>query len=180
MRVPVRGWGARRWILTGVITFGSLFLTVGLILAGVSVSFLTGADRAPGTVVSLDWRAGHGTGTSRTHRTNSGPMAYPVVEFTPAHGTRRTFRSSTGSNPPSYATGDRVEVLYHANSAGDARINGFASLWLLPLIFGGIGLATVVIATVVARLTRRRPASSGPSASQRGSRPDVPASSRVG
>ncbi|MDV9171659.1 DUF3592 domain-containing protein [Streptomyces sp. W16] len=158
-------------------TFGSLFLAVGLILAGVSVSFLTGADRAPGTVVSLDWRAGHSTGTSRT---NSGPMAYPVVEFTPAHGTPRTFRGSTGSNPPSYGTGDRVEVLYHANSPEDARINGFASLWLLPLIFGGIGLAAVVIATVVARLTRRRPASSGPSASRRGSRPDVPASSRVG
>ncbi|MFE2418959.1 hypothetical protein [Streptomyces hokutonensis] len=47
-----------------MITFGSLFLTVGLILAGVSVSFLTGADRAPGTVVSLDRRAGHSTGTS--------------------------------------------------------------------------------------------------------------------
>ncbi|WP_406456335.1 DUF3592 domain-containing protein [Streptomyces sp. NBC_01622] len=130
------GLGARRWILVGVITFGSLFLTVGLILAGVSVSLLTSAERAPGTVVSLDWRAGHSTGTSRKSRTNSGPVAYPVVEFTPAHGTPRTFR--------------------------------------------GIGLATVVIATVVARRTRRRPASSGPSASQRGSRPDVPASSRVG
>jgi len=115
-----------------------------------AVSFLTGADRAPGAVVSLDWRAGHSTGTSRTNRTNSGPMAYPFVEFTPAHGTPRTFRGSTGSNPPPYETGDRVEVLYHANSPGDAR------------------------------LTRRRPANSGPSASQRGSRPDVPASSRVG
>ncbi|MEV6053761.1 hypothetical protein [Streptomyces sp. NPDC052107] len=42
------------WIGFGVITSGALFLVVGLILAGVPVSFLANADRARGTVVSLE------------------------------------------------------------------------------------------------------------------------------
>ena len=66
-------------------------------------------------------------------------MAYPMVDFTSADGKRREFQDSTGSNPPSYDVGDRVEVLYRADDPGNARINGFLSLWLLPLIFSGVG-----------------------------------------
>ncbi|MGW0337911.1 DUF3592 domain-containing protein [Streptomyces sp. NPDC003011] len=155
MRVQVRGRGALRWFAVGAIAFGALFLVVGLILAGVSVSFLANAERAPGTVVALEWR-NDDNGVSRKKRVNDGPVAYPVVEFTSADGTPRTFRSSTGSNPPSYEEGERVEVLYRADSPDDARIKGFASLWLLPLIFGGIGLLFAGIGTALAMVRRRR------------------------
>lgn len=155
MRVSWRGWGAVRWVTFGAIAFGSVFLVVGLILAGVSVSFLADAERTKGTVVALEWRDDD-TGTSRRSRSNDRPAAYPVVEYTSADGTARTFRSSTGSNPPSYDEGDRVEVLYRADSPGDARINGFASLWLLPLIFGGIGLLFAGVGTGIAVAGRRR------------------------
>lgn len=155
MRVQVRGRGAGRWVAFGAIAFGALFLVVGLILAGVSVSFLTDAERARGTVVTLEWRNDH-SGVSRKKRVNDEPAAYPVVEFTSADGTPRRFRDSTGSNPPSYEVGERVEVLYRADSPDDARINGFSSLWLLPLIFGGIGLLFAGIGTVVALVTRGR------------------------
>ena len=159
MKVQVRGQAGRRWVTFGAIAFGALFLVVGLILAGVSVSFLADAERARGTVVALEWRNDH-SGVSRKKPVNDKPVAYPVVEFTSADGTRRTFRGSTGSNPPSYERGEQVEVLYRADSPEDARINGFASLWLLPLVFGGIGLVVAGIGTVVAIVTRRR---SGPS-----------------
>ncbi|MQY36366.1 hypothetical protein SRB17_43650 [Streptomyces sp. RB17] len=155
MQVKVRGQGARRWITFGAIGFGALFLVVGLILAGVSVSFLANAERARGTVVSLEWRTDH-SGPSRRTRVRDKSMAYPVVEFTSADGTRRTFRDSTGSNPPAYEEGERVEVLYRAASPEDARIDGFASLWLLPLVFGGIGLVVAGIGTAVALATRGR------------------------
>ncbi|MGW1892470.1 DUF3592 domain-containing protein [Streptomyces sp. NPDC002004] len=155
MQVQVRGRGARRWIAFGAIAFGALFLVVGLILAGVSVSFLADAERARGTVVALEWRNDH-NGVSRKKRVNDGPVAYPVVEFTSSDGTSRTFRSSTGSNPPAYEEGERVEVLYQADSPEDARINGFASLWLLPLIFGGLGLGITGTGTVIALAMRRR------------------------
>ncbi|MFJ8534210.1 DUF3592 domain-containing protein [Streptomyces sp. NPDC093591] len=155
MQGQVRGWGARRWFAFGAIAFGAVFLVVGLVLAGISVSFLMDAERARGTVVALEWRKDD-SGTSRKKRQSDEPVAYPVVEFTSADGTSRTFRSSTGSNPPSYDEGERVEVLYRADSPEDARINGFASLWLLPLIFGGIGLAIAGVGTAVAMARRWR------------------------
>ncbi|MGH4031831.1 DUF3592 domain-containing protein [Actinomycetota bacterium Odt1-20B] len=152
--MQTRRRGKGRWIAYGGIAFGSLFLVIGLILAGVSISFLRSAERAQGTVVALDWSAGHSS-SSRKSRGSDEPTAYPVVKFESADGRLRTFRSSTGSNPPSYERGDRVEVLYRADSPDDARINGFASLWLLPLIFGGIGLVIAGIATGVAVAMRR-------------------------
>ncbi|MFJ9821342.1 DUF3592 domain-containing protein [Streptomyces sp. NPDC101151] len=155
MQVQVRGQRARRWITFGAIAFGALFLVIGLILAGVSVSFLADAERARGTVVALEWRNDH-SGVGREKRVKDKPVAYPVVKFTPADGTPRTFRDSTGSNPPAYEEGEQVEVLYRADSPEDARINGFASLWLLPLIFGGIGLVIAGIGTVFALAMRRR------------------------
>ncbi|GGZ86903.1 DUF3592 domain-containing protein [Streptomyces bluensis] len=156
MKVQARGQGARRWIMVGTIAFGALFLVVALILAGVSVSFLVDAERARGTVVALEWRNDDHNGASRKTRGNNRPAAYPVVEFTSAEGTPRKFRDSTGSNPPSYEVGEEVEVLYRADSPEDARIKGFASLWLLPLVFGGIGLLIGGIGTVVALATRGR------------------------
>ncbi|MFD7816117.1 DUF3592 domain-containing protein [Streptomyces sp. NPDC059785] len=155
VRFQVRGRSARRWVIFAVITFGSLFMVIGLILAGVSVSYLTDAKRADGTVVALDWRTDHSSSSRRT-RAHDEPAAYPVVEFTPAGGTSLQFRDSTGSNPPSYEVGEQVEVLYRADSPEDAKINGFASLWLAPIIFGGIGLLVAGIGTTVALVTRRR------------------------
>ncbi len=156
MQVEVRGrGGARRWVAFALIAFGALFLVVGVILAGVSVSFLADAERARGTVVALEWRNDH-DGVSRKKRENDKPAAYPVVEFTSADGTQRTFRNSTGSNPPSYEEGERVEVLYRADAPEDAQINGFASLWLLPLIFGGIGLVIAGVGTAIAMARRGR------------------------
>ncbi|WP_039942384.1 DUF3592 domain-containing protein [Streptomyces himastatinicus] len=154
MRFQVRGRGGRRWVPFVVIAFGALFLAIGLILAGVSASFLTDAKRARGTVVSLEWRNDHET-SPRT-QTDDKPAAYPVVAFTSADGAPRKFEDSTGSNPPSYELGERVEVLYAPGSPEDARINGFASLWLMPLIFGGIGFVIAGIGTGVAVATRRR------------------------
>ncbi|WP_455753857.1 DUF3592 domain-containing protein [Streptomyces griseorubiginosus] len=132
-----------------------MFLVAGLLLPGVSVSFLADAERTKRTVLALEWRDDD-TGTPRRSRSRNGPAAHPVVEFTSADGTARTFRSSTGSNPPSYDKGDRVEVLYRADSPDDARINGFAYLWLLPLILGGIGLLFAGVGTTIAPAGRRR------------------------
>ncbi|MFZ3572622.1 DUF3592 domain-containing protein [Streptomyces sp. BH097] len=153
MRVQVRGRAALRWVVIGVSVFGGIFLVVGLILAWSSVSLLREADSATGTVVSLQWRD-EDIGPSRKSRDR--PAAYPVVEFAAADGTPHTFRSSTGSNPPSYEEGEHVEVLYRADDPEDARINGFLSLWLLPLIFGGIGLIAATVAAIIAMVSRRR------------------------
>ncbi|MEV0522294.1 DUF3592 domain-containing protein [Streptomyces sp. NPDC050439] len=156
MQVQVRGWGARRWVTFGAIALGSVFTVLGVALAGMSISFLKDAERAKGTVVALEWRS-DSSGTSRKNQGNDSPAAYPVVEYVSSDGIPRTFQSSMGSNPPSYDRGEQVEVLYRADAPEDARINGFVSLWLLPLIFGGIGLVIAGIGTAVAVAGRRRP-----------------------
>ncbi|MGW6057490.1 DUF3592 domain-containing protein [Streptomyces sp. NPDC055189] len=154
MQFRVRRWGAGQWVTFGAIAFGTLFLAIGLILTGVSVSYLANGERARGTVVSMEWRSDGGSGKRRA---NDGPTAYPVVQFTAAGGKSRTFEGSTGSNPPAYDLMEKVEVLYRADSPQDARINSFISLWLLPLIFGGIGLVIGGIGVTVAVVRRRRP-----------------------
>ncbi|SCK60230.1 Protein of unknown function (DUF3592) [Streptomyces sp. SceaMP-e96] len=149
IEVQMRGRASRRWIALGMIALGALFLVLGLVLAGATASFLSDAKRTRGSVMALEWR-------EDDHGEDHTPVAYPVVEFTSADGKPRRFQSSTGSNPPSYEKGERVEVLYRADSPEDARINGFASLWLLPLIFGGTGFAISVGGTAVATARRWR------------------------
>ncbi|MEV7090779.1 DUF3592 domain-containing protein [Streptomyces sp. NPDC093085] len=160
MKVQLHKPAALRWVSYGAIAFGSVFLVAGAVLAWVSASFLADAERAGGTVVALEW--GHTDyrdygSSSRRSRGSSSDVAYPRVQFTAADGTWRNFRSDSGSNPPSYEVGEEVEVVYRADSPDDARIDGFLSLWLLPLIFGGMGLLFAGIGTAVAVKTRRRP-----------------------
>ncbi|GHF58669.1 hypothetical protein GCM10010218_44980 [Streptomyces mashuensis] len=140
----------RRWLAGGLIVFGTVFLAIGLVLGWMSLSLATDGKRTHGTVVSLDWRDG-----------DQGPVAYAVVGFTSADGEKQTFQDSFGSNPPAYKVGERVEVLYHADHPDDASISGFASLWVLPLIFGGAGLVVATVGTVIAVLSRRRRLSAG-------------------
>lgn len=156
MQVQVRGRRSAGWWITfGVIAFGTLFFAIGAIVGGVSISFVTDAERAKGTVVYLEWEGSQVSSSSKS-RQSSGPTAHPVVEFKPAGGALTTFRSSMGSNPPAYDEGERVDVLYRADDPGDAKIDGFVSLWLIPLIFCGIGLLIAGIGTAIAIATRRR------------------------
>lgn len=125
------------WILPRV------FATVGLVLALVAAwvatreqAFIRTAARATGTVVELG-----------LDRDSDGSAAYyPIVRFVTASGDTVTFQSRTGSRPPSYEVGERVEVLYEAAAPQRARMSGFFSLHigsfvtgLLALIFGAIG-----------------------------------------
>ncbi|MER7519112.1 DUF3592 domain-containing protein [Streptomyces sp. NPDC126499] len=139
-----------------MIAFGALFSIIGTVLAGISVSYVANGERASGTVVALEWQGGHAGGSRKT-RSGNEPVAHPVVEFTPAGGTPTRFREFTGSNPPAYEVGERVEVRYRADSPEDARIEGFATMWLLPLVFGGIGLLIVGVGTGIALFGRGRP-----------------------
>ncbi|MEI5102809.1 DUF3592 domain-containing protein [Streptomyces sp. PmtG] len=149
MRIRTRGRDARWWLMFSMLTVGTLCLVAGLVFTWVSASFLMDAERVQGKVVALEGRGGGDVGPVDD-------TAYPVVEFRSADGAVHTFRDSAGSSPPAYEVGERVEVLYHADSPGDARIKGFLSLWLLPVILGGIGLIFTGIGTAFALVARRR------------------------
>jgi hypothetical protein len=118
-----------------------IFLGIGLaMLAGAAYwassveQFARGASHAPGTVIALE----------RSHSSSSNSY-YPVVRYRTAAGQDLTFRSSFGSNPPSHAVGEQVELLYNESDPSDARIKSFFALWGGQAIFGAIGAVFALV-----------------------------------
>ncbi|MEW2129006.1 DUF3592 domain-containing protein [Streptomyces sp. NPDC005435] len=155
MKKQASGNKGVRWLVWGFLAAGVLFLGIGVALGGMSVSFLSSAERAQGTVIALNWGSSH-SGYGRSSRGSGGPSAHPVVTFRAKDGEQHMFTSSAGSNPPAYDRGESVEVLYRANDPDDARINGFLSLWLLPVVFGGLGVVFTAIGTVIGIVIRKQ------------------------
>jgi hypothetical protein len=65
------------------------------------------------------------------------------------------FVSDVGSRPASYRVNDSVQVFYDPENPTKASINSFGSLWVLPLIFSGLGTVFFSIGIVPFALTRR-------------------------
>lgn len=118
-----------------------IFLGIGICLllgAGLSFqntrSFLNSAILTEGTVIDLVESSPNDT-----------TVYQPVISFQDQKGDAIEFKSTTGSNPPSYLPGDKVEVIYEADNPEGASINSFFSLWGGALIVGGIGVIFVVM-----------------------------------
>ena len=109
--------------------------------------FIDNAGTASGRVTDL---------LARRSDSGSSPTYAPEVAFS-VDGQSYRFVSSSSSNPPAYDLGEQVEVIYDPQSPGsDARINGFMSLWLGPLIAGLMGLVFTTIALVLTLIRIRR------------------------
>jgi hypothetical protein len=103
-------------------------------------SFLSEAIKTEGTVVRFDdsW-AGRSNFSQHTR------VYRPVVRFTDRNGLQQEFISSSGSNPPGYKEGEKVEILYLAKEPQNAMINEFFSLWGGSTILGGLGVLFFLI-----------------------------------
>lgn len=136
-----------------LVAFGVLFVTVAIVSATNTRTFVAQASGAHGTVVDMVRRKSTDSDHSDTYA--------PVVRFVTDTGETIEFTSDTSSNPPSYSRGERVEVLYRPLAPRNARINDFESLWASPLMFGGLGsIALLIGAGVMLRavLTARKAA----------------------
>lgn len=118
-----------------------VFLIIGLgLLVGTfflyqnKKEFLDTAVTAKGTVIELI-----------ASRSDKSTTYKPVVSFTTKDGKQIKYISSVSSNPPSYHEGETVEIFYDPADPYDANINGFASLWLGPLILGIFGIIFFLI-----------------------------------
>ena len=113
-----------------------IFLAAGLaMLSGAGHDALqTRHDIAVGTTADgavTDLIAGSGS--------DGDTVYYPRVRFVTQSGDVIEFTSSSGTSPPAFEVGEAVSVLYEPTSPGNARINSFFQLWLLPIILGGMG-----------------------------------------
>jgi hypothetical protein len=130
-----------RVVIIRYVIFGIL-LVIGLLLLSRAInaylntsSFLAKTITAQGTVVDLaETKSG-----SKIDTRNYTIYYRPVVSFTTKDGKLIEFTSASGTNPPSYAKGDKLEVLYFAAEPQKAEIHGFMSLWGTVLVSGIIG-----------------------------------------
>lgn len=90
----------------------------------------------------------------RLHSSRRSTSYYPVVRYT-AEGVAHAIIGRSGSNPPAYSIGEKVQVIYPPGQPQAGRLNNFMDMWMLPLFPGGIGLV-LVLATLGTRIVARR------------------------
>lgn len=121
-----------------VVFIRNLFAAVGVLLLLGSGSwalekfrFIETATHAEGEVIDLE----------RIRSSDNSVTWAPVVQFTTLQGETFQIQSSSSSNPPLYAVGEKIEVLYSPDSPHDAEMDGFFSLWggILIMVIIGAG-----------------------------------------
>jgi len=112
---------------------GLVFGVIGMGLLGASAQltyqtlhFIHSASSTAGTVIAMS--------------SSDGGSSAPIVQFTPAGGTTRTFTSSIGTDPPLFVEGESLEVFYNPMDSSEARVNTFEQLWFTPSVFAGLGM----------------------------------------
>jgi hypothetical protein len=111
-----------------------------------SRSFSDGGVSVQGVVVDLAYsRDSDGDGTYA-----------PVVEYRDREGRPHTYRSSSGSSPPSYDVGERVTILYRPDQPSRAVIDDFWDRWALPAFLLGFGAIFAVVGWGLALAYYRR------------------------
>lgn len=121
-------------------TFGIAMLLGTFWISDNTRTFLSKAVTTEGTVVRLieSW-----SGSSNI--SHNSKIYRPVVRFTDGNGSPQVFISSSGSNPPAYSEGEKVELLYLPDDPQKAQINEFFSLWAGSIILGGLGCLFLLV-----------------------------------
>ena len=122
-------------------TSTSTFLKTSITAEGEVIDLLTSRSSRSSSNSSY-------SGTSITYK--------PLVEFIDKEGKLYEFTTNSSSNPPSYAIGERVKVLYNPKSPHDAKIQGFFSLWGAALLVGGLGLVFFIIGGSMFIVSKRK------------------------
>ncbi|MBE9206538.1 DUF3592 domain-containing protein [Nostoc sp. LEGE 06077] len=118
---------------------GSIFLITGILIGVNTRSFVGKSIATSGTVIDVVKHR------SRDSKGRSFTAYYPVIKFTANSGKLIEFEANSGSNPPAYNQGQKVEILYNPQEPESAVISSWFELWFLPTMFTGMGSLFVVI-----------------------------------
>jgi hypothetical protein len=122
-------------IVLGILAYGGMaVLGLGTLLLLRSLSLAARGQRAEGTVIA---HVGSRDSDDRT-------TVRAVVRFR-ADGREVEFTNPVGTDPPLHKVNDRVTVLYWPPEPEGAVIDGFAELYLQPIIVAGMGLCLLAI-----------------------------------
>jgi hypothetical protein len=129
-----------------------IWLVVALVMAVHTKIFLSHSLKAAGVIVEnvrIQNGSGQAGGDAQT-------TFAPVFRFTAHDGQSYMVTSGTSTNPPSFAVGQQVTVLYLDGDPGGAKIDSIGQLWGFSIAFGIGSVATGAIGAVMLRYERRR------------------------
>jgi hypothetical protein len=140
---------ARRflWISSRCWLVGGLGLTLVGIGFGINTAlFLRRCVSADGVVAALH----------PVRDAENGSTTYsPTFRFNSPDGATYTITSSTSSNPPEFAVGQHVRVLYLASKPANARIDSFTQLWFMAIALTAGGVLLALLGYILLRYERR-------------------------
>ncbi|WP_020579635.1 DUF3592 domain-containing protein [Actinopolymorpha alba] len=130
-----------------VAVVGAVMLVVGLALLASTLRFTASAEHADGRIVSVqpETTVRRDSDGTRRHTTSW----YPTVEFETAKGESLSFQTSVGREQGAYEVGETLPVAYDPSDPRDARIATFGALYVLPIVFGGLGVVLTPVGAVL-------------------------------
>ena len=140
-----------RWVLGGFTAIAVIMLLVTIVSIFSNIQKILKEESVPGMVVDVVKRRELVNEENDIVR----DFYYPVIEFVPSDGHKRSLQVNEGSDSPFYEKGDEITVLYDPEHPLDARINSAGSnalMWVLPSITGILGIAFAGAVLVVRKV----------------------------
>jgi len=70
----------------------------------------------------------------------------PLLSFKDENQVEHEFKSDVSSgNKRKYHEGDEIEIVYDPENSEKAMVKNFFSMWLMPVILGGIGIMIFIV-----------------------------------
>ncbi len=124
--------------MSSELIIGIVFSLVGLLLVAIGVfllvrtrTFISTAQETKGTVIRMLSSSGSEGGT----------VYAPVFQFTTIQGQSIEVEEKVYSSPPQCSQGQVVDILYDPQDPSRARVKKWSSLYFVPLLLGGMGIA---------------------------------------
>ena len=140
-----------RWVLGGFTAIAVIMLLVTIVSIFSNIQKILKEESVPGMVVDVVKRRELVNEENDIVR----DFYYPVIEFVPSDGHKRSLQVNEGSDSPFYEKGDEITVLYDPEHPLDARIKSADSnalMWVLPSITGILGIAFAGAVLVVRKV----------------------------
>ena len=140
-----------RWVLGGFTAIAVIMLLVTIVSIFSNIQKILKEESVPGMVVDVVKRRELVNEENDIVR----DFYYPVIEFVPSDGHKRSLQVNEGSDSPFYEKCDEITVLYDPEHPLDARIKsagGNALMWVLPSIPGILGIAFAGAVLVVKKV----------------------------
>ena len=124
--------------MSSELIIGIVFSLVGLLLVAIGAfllvrtkTFISTAQETKGTVIRMLSSSGSEGGT----------VYAPVFQFTTIQGQSIEVEEKVYSSPPQFSQGQVVDILYNPQDPSRARVKKWSSLYFVPLLLGGMGIA---------------------------------------